>query len=86
MRPGIRETIYQISYWLLPRNKMETVWETGQEAGHPLTWDKIISFCPRFPSRIKRSIADLGGLSIKEPGRVIPEAVGVAPSAGQRRL
>lgn len=49
---------------------METVWEAGQEAGHSLTWDKIISFCPRFPSRIKNSI--------KEPGRVIPEAVGAA--------
>lgn len=61
MRPGIRETIYQISYWLLPRNKMETVWEPGQEASHSLTWDKIISFCPRFPSRIKSSIRDLGG-------------------------
>ena len=60
--PGIREKIDQISYWLLPRNKMETGWEPGQEAGHPLTWDKIISSCPRFLTRIKRNIKDLGGL------------------------
>lgn len=62
MRPGVRETIYQISYWLLPRNKMETGWEPGQEASRPVTWDKMISSCPRFLMRIKRSIKGLGGL------------------------
>lgn len=62
MRPGIRETIYQIRYWRLPRNKMDTVWEPGQVAGHPLTWDKIISSCSKFLMRIKSNIKDLGGL------------------------
>lgn len=58
VRPGIRETIYKISYWLLPRNKMETGWEPGQEAGHPLTGDKLISSCSSFLTKIKRSIKD----------------------------
>lgn len=57
---------------------MEAGWEAGQEATHSLTWDKIISSCPRFLMRIK--------WSIKEPGRVILETVGVAPNAGQRML
>lgn len=37
---------------------MEIGWEPGQEAGHPLTGDQMISSCSRFPTEIKRSIKD----------------------------
>lgn len=37
---------------------MEIGWEPGQEAGRPLTGDKMISSCSRFPTEIKRSIKD----------------------------
>lgn len=80
VRPGIRETIYKISYWLLPRNKMETGWEPGQEAGHPLTGDKLISSCSSFLTKIKRSIKD------KRARDGLAKAVGAALSTEQRML
>lgn len=59
---------------------METGWEPGQEAGHPLTGDKLISSCSSFLTKIKRSIKD------KRARDGLAKAVGAALSTEQRML